>query len=80
MDDKYLYASCWLHGSVLQFDITDPFKPKLVGQVNACPTCLFPGPVEILGAFQVLFGGVAWEGSSVKVVDENGQKKVSLKA
>ncbi|VDM36713.1 unnamed protein product [Toxocara canis] len=33
MDDKFLYLSCWLHGDVRQYDISDPFHPKLVGQV-----------------------------------------------
>ncbi|KAI6200907.1 Selenium-binding protein 1 [Aphelenchoides besseyi] len=34
MDDKYLYASLWLHGKVLQYDISDPHNVKLVGEVN----------------------------------------------
>eukprot|EP01083_Nonionella_stella_P090464 252713_1 len=29
MDDKYLYFSCWLHGDIRQYDISDPFKPRL---------------------------------------------------
>lgn len=33
MDDKYLYFSNWLHGDVRQYDISDPAKPKLVGQL-----------------------------------------------
>ncbi len=33
MDDKYLYFSNWLHGDIRQYDISDPSKPKLVGQV-----------------------------------------------
>ncbi|MFH4975649.1 hypothetical protein AB6A40_002358 [Gnathostoma spinigerum] len=33
MDDKYLYLSCWLHGEIRQYDISDPFNAKLVGQV-----------------------------------------------
>lgn len=33
LDDKYLYFSCWLQGDVRQYDITDPSKPKLTGQV-----------------------------------------------
>ena len=35
MDDKYLYASNWLRGDINQYDITDPFKPKLVGRLWA---------------------------------------------
>ena len=33
MDDRYLYFSNWLHGDVRQYDISDPAKPKLTGQV-----------------------------------------------
>ncbi len=33
LDDKYLYFSNWLHGDVRQYDIADPSKPKLTGQV-----------------------------------------------
>lgn len=33
MDDRFLYASNWLHGSLNQYDITDPFHPRLAGQV-----------------------------------------------
>ncbi|KAL9648290.1 hypothetical protein ABK040_001707 [Willaertia magna] len=33
LDDKYLYLANWLHGDVRQYDISNPSKPKLVGQV-----------------------------------------------
>lgn len=33
LDDKYLYFTCWLHGDVRQYDISDPENPKLTGQV-----------------------------------------------
>lgn len=33
MDDRYLYLANWLHGDVRQYDITDPGKPRLKGQV-----------------------------------------------
>lgn len=33
LDDKYLYFSCWLHGDVRQYDVSDPANPKLTGQV-----------------------------------------------
>lgn len=33
MDDKFLYFSDWLHGDIRQYDIRDPAKPKLVGQI-----------------------------------------------
>jgi methanethiol oxidase len=33
MDDRYLYFSNWLHGDLRQYDISDPSKPRLTGQV-----------------------------------------------
>ncbi|XP_048372052.1 methanethiol oxidase-like [Sphaerodactylus townsendi] len=33
LDDRFLYLSNFIHGDVRQYDITDPFHPKLVGQV-----------------------------------------------
>jgi selenium-binding protein 1 len=33
MDDRYLYLSNWLHGDLRQYDISDPARPKLKGQV-----------------------------------------------
>ena len=33
MDDRWLYFSNWLHGDVRQYDISNPSKPKLTGQV-----------------------------------------------
>lgn len=33
MDDKYLYFSNWLHGDLRQYDVSDPAKPKLTGQI-----------------------------------------------
>lgn len=34
MDDKYLYASCWLHGILKQYDISDPFNIKLNSEIT----------------------------------------------
>ncbi len=33
MDDRYLYLANWLHGDVRQYDISDPARPQLKGQV-----------------------------------------------
>lgn len=33
LDDKYMYFSCWAHGDLRQYDITDTRHPKLVGQI-----------------------------------------------
>jgi selenium-binding protein 1 len=33
MDDRYLYFSNWLQGDVRQYDIRDPFRPVLAGQI-----------------------------------------------
>jgi selenium-binding protein 1 len=34
VDDRYLYASCWGTGEFRQYDVSDPFHPKLVGSVH----------------------------------------------
>ena len=31
LDDQYLYVSCWGTGELLQYDVSDPFNPKLTG-------------------------------------------------
>lgn len=33
MDDRFLYFSDWLHGDLRQYDVSDPAKPKLTGQL-----------------------------------------------
>jgi selenium-binding protein 1 len=33
MDDRWLYFSDWLHGDLRQYDVSDPSKPKLTGQL-----------------------------------------------
>ncbi|MEQ8753906.1 MAG: selenium-binding family protein [Coleofasciculus sp. G1-WW12-02] len=33
LDDRYLYFANWLHGDIRQYDIRNPSKPKLTGQV-----------------------------------------------
>lgn len=34
MDDRFLYVSCWGTGDLLQYDVSDPFKPKLADKVR----------------------------------------------
>ena len=34
VDDRYLYVSCWGTGEMRQYDVSDPFNPKLVGSVH----------------------------------------------
>jgi selenium-binding protein 1 len=34
LDDKYLYASSWGTGKFQQYDVSDPFHPKLTGSVS----------------------------------------------
>src|SRR5262249_47399997 len=31
VDDRFLYASCWGTGEMRQYDVSDPFNPKLSG-------------------------------------------------
>ncbi|VDK39731.1 unnamed protein product [Anisakis simplex] len=35
MDDRFMYASAWLHGYVAQYDITDPFRVSLCSKVRS---------------------------------------------
>ena len=34
MDDRFLYVSCWGTGDLQQYDVSDPFDPKLTGKVR----------------------------------------------
>lgn len=34
LDDKFLYVSCWGTGELHQYDVSDPFAPKLTGTVE----------------------------------------------
>jgi selenium-binding protein 1 len=34
LDDRFLYVSCWGTGDLLQYDVSDPFSPKLTGKVR----------------------------------------------
>src|SRR4029453_5322111 len=34
VDDKFLYVSCWGTGDLQQYDVSDPFKPRLTGKVR----------------------------------------------
>jgi selenium-binding protein 1 len=34
LDDKFLYVSCWGTGELQQYDVSDPFAPRLTGKVR----------------------------------------------
>jgi methanethiol oxidase len=34
LDDRFLYVSCWGTGKLLQYDVSDPFEPRLTGEVE----------------------------------------------
>src|SRR5262249_30235082 len=34
LDDRSLYVSCWGTGELRQYDVSDPFNPKLTGSVR----------------------------------------------
>ena len=34
LDDRYLYVSCWGTGELRQYDVSNPFEPKLTGSVK----------------------------------------------
>lgn len=48
LDDRYLYFSNWLHGDVRQYDISDPAKPKLTGQVFVGGVILNDSKVKVI--------------------------------
>lgn len=48
LDDRFLYISNWLHGDIRQYDITNPKKPKLAGQIFLSGSILKNGPVKVL--------------------------------
>jgi selenium-binding protein 1 len=33
LDDRWLYFSNWLHGDIRQYDVSDPLRPRLAGQL-----------------------------------------------
>ena len=33
-DDRYLYVSCWGTGEFIQYDVSDPFKPKKISSIK----------------------------------------------
>ena len=35
LDDRFLYVACWGTGELRQYDVSDPFNPKLAGSVHA---------------------------------------------
>jgi len=34
LDDRFLYVSCWGTGEMRQYDVSDPFAPKLTGSIR----------------------------------------------
>jgi selenium-binding protein 1 len=34
LDDRFLYVSCWGTGEFQQYDVSDPFSPKLTGRIR----------------------------------------------
>lgn len=34
LDDRYLYVSCWGTGEFIQYDVSDPFRPKKVSSLH----------------------------------------------
>ena len=34
LDDRFLYVSCWGTGELRQYDVSDPFEPRLTGSVH----------------------------------------------
>jgi selenium-binding protein 1 len=34
LDDRFLYVACWGTGDLLQYEVSDPFQPRLTGRVR----------------------------------------------
>jgi selenium-binding protein 1 len=47
LDDRFLYFSNWLHGDIRQYDISNPSKPVLTGQVFIGGSIRKGGPVKV---------------------------------
>lgn len=45
---RFLYFSCWLHGDVRQYDISDPANPKLTGQIFIGGVVLNDSKVKVI--------------------------------
>jgi selenium-binding protein 1 len=50
MDDRFIYLAAWVHGYIQQYDITDRFHPKLVGQVYIAGSLVNSGSVKVKDA------------------------------
>uniref|UniRef100_F7DAQ6 Methanethiol oxidase n=1 Tax=Monodelphis domestica TaxID=13616 RepID=F7DAQ6_MONDO len=48
LDDRFLYFSNWIHGDVRQYDISDPQRPRLAGQIFLGGSIVQGGPVRVL--------------------------------
>lgn len=48
LDDRFLYFSNWLHGDVRQYDISDPQRPRLTGQIFLGGSIVKDGLVQVL--------------------------------
>ncbi|NXY12248.1 SBP1 oxidase, partial [Pteruthius melanotis] len=48
LDDRFLYFSNWIHGDVRQYDISEPRRPRLVGQVFLGGSISKGGAVTVL--------------------------------
>lgn len=48
LDDRFLYFSNWLHGDLRQYDISNPKKPRFVGQIFLGGSIVKGGPVQVL--------------------------------
>ncbi|CAL2039217.1 unnamed protein product [Caenorhabditis brenneri] len=54
MDDRFLYVSCWLHGDIQQYDISDPVNPKLNSQVYIGGSIHSESDVKVLDEDEVI--------------------------
>jgi hypothetical protein len=69
LDDRFLYVSCWGTGELRQYDVSDPFHPKLTGSVR------LGGPVNLERFVLTADGAEITVGEAVL---SNGENRAAL--
>jgi len=67
MDDKSLYVSCWGTGDFHQYDVSDPFNPKLTGKVRI-------GGIVSRARHPTAKNGSTWGGPQMVEISRDGRR------
>eukprot|EP01023_Acetabularia_acetabulum_P051981 TRINITY_DN575_c0_g1_i2.p1 TRINITY_DN575_c0_g1~~TRINITY_DN575_c0_g1_i2.p1 ORF type:complete len:472 (-),score=84.93 TRINITY_DN575_c0_g1_i2:358-1773(-) len=73
LDDRFLYFSNWLRGDVCQYDVSDPFNPKLVGRVFVGGSLRKGGGVTVKSGVPTGYG---YESGNVTVPTVKGKELI----